>query len=57
MIDSLDLINLSIYIKLHQVNSEDALKFTGIDFHHLNVYVNQPLIWLRLCQHNKVKAS
>ena len=53
MIDFLHLINLAIYIKLHQVNSEDALKFTSIEIHHLNiyVYVDQPLKWLQLCRH------
>ena len=30
MIDLLDLNNLAIYIKLHQVNSQDALKFAWI---------------------------
>ena len=39
MPDLLDLINLAIYIKLHQVDSEDSLKLTSVEIHHVNVHV------------------
>ena len=48
-------------MKLHQAHSEDALKFTSIEIHHVNVYVyehvNQLLKWLQLRQRDNVKAS
>ena len=28
-----------MYIKLHQLHSEDALGFTSVKIHHVNVYV------------------
>ena len=43
------------------MHSEDALKFTSIEIHHVNVYVyeyvNQLLKWLQLRRHNNVKAA
>ena len=33
-----------IYIKLHQVDSKDALKFTWVEIHHINVYIYTHLI-------------
>ena len=49
-----------IYIKLHQVHSEDALRFTAIEIYHVNVYVyeyvNQLLKWLQLRGHDNMKA-
>ena len=35
MIDLLGLINLAIYLKLHQVNSENDLKLNLIEIYHL----------------------
>ena len=61
MPDLLDLINLAIYIKLHQVDSEDSLKLTSVEIHHVNVhvyvYVKKSLKWLQLRRHDNVKAS
>ena len=38
MITLPDLINLAIYLTLHQKNSEDTLKFT-FEIHHLILYI------------------